>query len=137
MGLSVSAATAILFASSVICFGVLLGAVDKAQNSLVEAENSNNERLSAVQQTHIVIKEVNTSIGSILVENDGNTVLNIDDVQIILNGSLSNNVMIQVEGHPGSHIWAPSEGIEIQMPNDLNGTAVKVIVSNGATAYYG
>ena len=137
MGLSVSAATAIIFAASVICFGVLLGASEKAQNDLVGAESSDIKQLSEVQGSNIAITDVNKTNGTVEVENTGNTVLMTNSVQIMLNGTLLyNNVTIHVIGHPGSYIWAPSEYVDVNTTIGLNGP-IKVTASNGASTYYG
>lgn len=139
MGLSVSAASAILFTAFVIIFGVVFEAVDHAQTGYSSALDATYGRLADERATSIAITEVDVTNHTLTVLNSGSSVLNPNAVDVMVNGVMvdRNNTQKEVDGHSGSTIWAPQESVILHLPCDLASARIKVVAGNGISAYYG
>jgi archaellum component FlaF (FlaF/FlaG flagellin family) len=138
MGLSVSAASAILFTTFVILFGIVFGSFDHFQDSLINSQNEQTERYERMMETSISIVEVDDANDTVTLVNDGEAVIDLYDVNILVNGALADQTLISltVQGHPGSNIWAPGEQMVIDFPMEIDGARLKVTVKEWASAYH-
>jgi flagellar protein FlaF len=137
MGLSISASAAIIFVASVIVFSSVLGAMDKAEQSIINAQQASMDRQGDALLTHITITGVDRDNRTISVLNDGSVTLSLSDVDIMLDGVLSNDRIVSesVQGVDDTDIWLPDEVLILQMNGDLDGAAIMVVVGDGITAY--
>jgi archaellum component FlaF (FlaF/FlaG flagellin family) len=138
MGLSVSAASAILFTTFVILFGIVFGSFDHFQDSLINSQNEQTERYERMMDTSISIIEVDDANDTVTLVNDGEAAIDLDDVDILVNGALADQTLITltVQGHPGSKLWAPGEQMVIDFPMEIDGARLKVTVKEWASAYH-
>lgn len=138
MGLSVSTASAIIFISFVIIFGIVFGAFDNYQDSLIEANKENYQRLDELKGTEFSIISVDKQNNIIELKNLGETVIGVDELDVLVDGIYSTDsiMTMDVEGHAGSSIWAPGETLFIHMSSGLDKTRVRVISGNGISAYF-
>lgn len=137
MGMSVSIATAIIFIASLISFASVIGTLDQAQNSLIEAQRSSSERGVEALHTTISISSIDGQNGTIEVVNGGEVTLITNGTDLFINGTLSNDriTSMSIDGRTDTRLWLPGEVLTISVDGNLNGSAVKVLTANGASAY--
>jgi len=137
MGMSVSIATAIIFIASLLAFASVLGALDEVQSSVLEAQRSSSERGVDALHTSIVITSIDRPNGTIEVTNSGEVTLSYEGLNILVNGTLSNDQVssMAVEGHNDSKLWMPGEVLTIGLTGNLEGASIKIMTANGASVY--
>ena len=135
MGFSVSAASAILFISFAVVFGIVFGAMGNYQYTISDAQQSQMQRLQEEKETQVSITTVDTDNTTVDVANVGSVTLNAQDVDMLVNGTMVEISNITVLGHPGSNIWSPGEIIRMHVSSNLTDARIKVIVENGIAAY--
>jgi archaellum component FlaF (FlaF/FlaG flagellin family) len=138
MGLSVSAASAILFTTFVILFGIVFGSFDHFQDSLMNSQDQQTERYEQMMDTSITIVVVDDTNDTMTLVNDGQAVIDLTDVNLLVNGDLVDRSLlnISVQGHTESRIWVPGESLVVQFPMDIDGARIKVTVKEWASAYH-
>ena len=138
MGISVSVAAAIMFMTFVILFGVIFGAVDHFQKSVMESQDHHLDADRDLQGLSISIVSVNETMDEILLCNDGQTTIRLDDLDVLLDGVFldRSNYNTTVSGISNTKIWGPTENMTISLDSDLDGMRVKVTVKGWASAYY-
>ena len=139
MGLSVSAAAAILFIAFVIMFGVVFQAIDGAQSEYAHAVDSNYGMMAGKKDTSLSITTVDAANGTLTIQNTGSIVLDPSTIDVMVNGIVvdRNTTQSEVNGHAGSQIWAPQEYLIVHTSCALDGARIKVVAGNGIAAYYG
>ena len=139
MGLSVSVATAILFTAFVIVFGIVFGAVSSFQDNIEKAQDQGMAMYEEMKGTSIAFVSVDAQNDTLTLRNDGSETISLQDVSILVNGTLYNRTLVQtsVVGHPGSNICTPGENIVLKMPMGIEGSRIKVTVHGWASIYYG
>lgn len=137
MGMSVSIATAIIFIASLLAFASVLGALDEVQSSVLEAQRSSSEREVEALHTSIAITSIDRSNGTIEVANNGEVTLSYEGLNILVNGTLSNDRVssMTIEGRNDSKLWMPGEVLIIDLDGDLEGASIKIVTANGASVY--
>lgn len=138
MGMSVSAATAIMFTTFVILFGVVFGAIDHYQSSTINAQQQNLDREQEIRDTAIGLVSVNLTTDQIVLLNSGSSTIKLSDVDILMNGTYlqSSSYTVQVSGVSHTELWAPGEELIVQSSTDLEGARIKVTVNGWASVYY-
>ncbi|OPY32561.1 MAG: hypothetical protein A4E32_01143 [Methanomassiliicoccales archaeon PtaU1.Bin124] len=138
MGMSVSAAAAILFTTFVILFGVVFGAIDSYQSATINAQQQNLDRQQEIRDMSITLVSVNTSTDQIVLLNSGSSTIQLVDIDILLNGTYLEKSFysMSVENITGTNLWAPQETLTITSLSDLDGARIKVTASGWASAYY-
>ncbi|MDW5562862.1 MAG: hypothetical protein SA339_06505 [Methanomassiliicoccus sp.] len=137
MGMSVSIATAIIFIASLISFASLAGALDQAQSSLIEAQKASASRDVEALHTSISLTEIDRPNGTIEVVNSGEVTLSLDELDIFINGTLSNEriTSMTVQGHNDTKLWLSGEVLVIDLNGELSGAAIKIVTANGTSVY--
>jgi flagellar protein FlaF len=137
MGMSVSIATAIIFIASLIAFASVLGALDEVQSSVLEAQRLSSEREVEALHTSIAITSIDGPNGTIEVTNSGEVTLSYEGLNILVNGTLSNDRVssMTIEGNNDSKLWMPGEVLIIDLDKDLEGASIKIVTANGASVY--
>ncbi len=142
MGVSVSAATAILLVAALVSFGVVYSAQDSAQTSYIEDQSLMADRLNSALMTDL---EINTAISvhdgpdfqysNITMTNTGSTTIDMDSLRLMING-----VFIPYSydflGIDGYQMWLPGEVIvlTIDMEFDIDETyRIWAFTPNGVT----
>ena len=137
MGLSVSAASAILFSSFLIVFGAMFGSINMYQDKIQSAQEDNYSRALEAQATSITINSVDAMNGTITVTNVGSTTLDPEKLDLLINGSIetSSISLLSIDQHPGSKLWLP--GDLLVMHSDLNiiGAHIELVTECGTVAY--
>jgi len=138
MGMSVSAATAIMFTTFVILFGVVFGAIDHYQSSTINAQQQNLDREQEIRDTAIGLVSVNLTTDQIVLLNSGSSTIQLSDVDILMNGTYlqSSSYTFQVSGVTQTNLWAPGEQLVIQSLTELEGARIKVTVNGWTSVYY-
>lgn len=143
MGLSVSAATAIIFSGFLVAFAVGFGAVNTFLDNVNEGERKMSERLTEKMQTMLTISNATyNSTGknlTILIENTGSVSLDVNRVDIVVDGfvitQLLNSQKTRVDGNV-TNIWSPSTTLKLVAENlTTSPQRVKVVSENGVSAY--
>ena len=136
MGMSVSIATAIIFIASLISFASIIGALDHAQGSVLEAQKASSQREADAMRTSVALSFVDGPNGTFGVVNSGEVTLT-TQVDLLINGALSNEKIssMSVEGKNDTKLWLPGEMLIITMSEGVNGAAIKIVTANGVSVY--
>mgnify|MGYP000930390389 CR=1 FL=1 len=136
MGMSVSIATAIIFIASLISFASIIGALDHAQGSVLEAQKASSQREADAMRTSVALSFVDGPNGTFGVVNSGEVTLT-TQVDVLINGALSNEKIssMSVEGKNDTKLWLPGEMLIITMSEGVNGAAIKIVTANGVSVY--
>lgn len=142
MGVSVSAATAILLAAALISFGVVFNAQDNAQKSYIEAQSSMADRLNNALMTDL---EINTAISvydgavfqysNVTMTNTGSTPIDMDNMRLMINGEFR-SYTYSFLGVDGYSVWLPGEvivltlGLEFEIDETYR---IWAVTANGVT----
>ncbi|MEM0449570.1 MAG: hypothetical protein QW520_07110 [Methanomassiliicoccales archaeon] len=139
MGLSVSAASAVLFTAFVIIFGVVFQAVDHAQQLYSQSMDKSQQLMIEKRQTNFIVESVDEANDTITLLNSGSIVLSPSALNVLVNGVLLDREIIKMEvhGYEGSKVWAPHERLTIRFSCEIDNARIKVIAGNGISAYYG
>ena len=142
MGVSVSAATAILLVAALVSFGVVYSAQDSAQTSYIEAQSSMADRLNDILMTDL---EINTAISvydgpvflysNITMTNTGSTPIDLDNMRLMVNGYFR-PYSYSFLGVDGYSLWLPGEvivltiGLEFDVDESYR---IWAVTANGVT----
>ena len=139
MGLSVSASFAILAVAFFIGAAPLIESVFYASNALMDGAGSVADWKMGWSRTKFSLNNATYNGTATLVNltNTGSTVLSVDTVSVLINGSyVGHNVTIATVEGKSSNIWSPNEKLFLE----LNITAVVdervlVVTGNGVSQY--
>jgi archaellum component FlaF (FlaF/FlaG flagellin family) len=137
MGLSVSAASAILFSSFLIVFGAMFGSINVYQDKIQAAQEGNYSRALDVQGTEIKITSLDAPNGSITVSNVGSTTLDPAKLDLLINGTIATLSISQlsIDQHPGSKLWLPGEVLIMYSDANIIGAHIELVTEFGTVAY--
>lgn len=138
MGMGVSVATAVIFIGVILSAGSLISTLDDAQSSWMDVKKAVQDRDMMATQTDIAIKTIDRNNGTVELLNQGSSTLNIRDMDILLDGRWSNDLIssMGVAGHEGSNILLPGETLIIRFAFSLEDADVKIVTGNGISAYH-
>lgn len=117
MGFSISAATALIFASLFLAFGIFYPAMANGYERVEEADAAKADQNLDQAQTDIALIS-STVTGNTLridVNNTGQTALTVDEVDLIVDGDYIPNAEYNtdVNGDAGTNLWLPNEELSI------------------------
>ncbi len=137
MGLSVSAASAVLFSAFIIVFGAMFGSINVYQDKIQAAQEDNYARALAAQATDIEIAMVDAVNGTITVVNQGTTALDPSKLDLLINGTIRTTSIsnLTIEGHPGSNIWLSGEVLYLQTDANIVGAHIELVTEGGTVAF--
>jgi archaellum component FlaF (FlaF/FlaG flagellin family) len=137
MGLSVSAASAILFSSFIIVFGAMFGSINMYQDKIQAAQENNYERALDAQATSITITTVDAANGTISVANHGTTSLDPSKLDLLINGTIQTDSIsgLSIEGHPGSLLWLSGDVLSLHTDVNIVGAHIELVTEGGSVAY--
>lgn len=137
MGLSVSAASAILFSSFLIVFGAMFGSINMYQDKIQAAQENNYMRALDIQGTSIEITSLDAPNGTITASNLGSTTLDPAKLDLLINGTISTLSITQlsIDQHPGSTLWFPGEVLIIYSSDNILGAHIELVTEFGTVAY--
>ena len=149
MGFSISAATALIFASLFLAFGIFYPAMANGYERVEEADAAKADQNLEQAQTDITFISYASPTGNgltITAENTGETVLIVDNIDLILqpdyryvswdNNNNSDKVDARVDGDSNTNLWRPGEQIEIEFRDPGSFTEpdrFKVITEHGVS----
>lgn len=138
MGLSISASAAILFVAFVVCFASLFGAVSDYQEAAEAAAGMERARLLDTASTSLAFENVDARNGSFVLGNRGQTVLDISDLEVLVDGRLipRSEVSMSVQGHDGSRLAFCGDRVSVQTGIDLEGCRVMIVTHTGSSTTY-
>ena len=137
MGLSVSAASAILFSSFIIVFGAMFGSINMYQDKIQTAQEDNFHRSLEAQATSIGISMVDVANGTITVVNQGTTAVDPSKLDLLINGTIETSSIsgFSVEGHPGSNLWLTGEVLSLHTDANIVGAHIELVTEGGTVAF--
>ena len=137
MGLSVSAASAILFSSFIIVFGAMFGSINLYQDKIQAAQEDNYARALDAQATSIVITMVDAVNGTITVANHGTTTLDPSKLDLLINGTIQTTTIsgLSIDGHPGSLLWLSGDLLLLHTDANIIGAHIELVTEGGSVAY--
>jgi archaellum component FlaF (FlaF/FlaG flagellin family) len=140
MGFSVAAAAAILFAGAVVSFSILAGSIQQANDAVRGAEEAARERAQEVASTGITL--LNGTANGTAIElnftNSGSSVLHVDGLDIVVNGTLRTSAVTlrEVDGVAATTLWAPGQVLHLRLTAPEGPTAsIKLVADNGYALY--
>ncbi|ERH02879.1 MAG: putative archaeal flagellar protein F [Halonotius sp. J07HN6] len=128
MGFSISAATALIFASLFLAFGIFYPAMANGYERVEEADAAKADRDLAQAQTDIELDSSSANTAgpglqdlTIVVDNTGQTTLTVSETDILVNGNYidwtnDNNgdaVRTTIGGNQQTDVWLPNETMTI------------------------
>ncbi|ESS08470.1 MAG: putative archaeal flagellar protein F [uncultured archaeon A07HN63] len=131
MGFSISAATALIFASLFLAFGIFYPAMANGYERVEEADAAKADQNLDQAQTDItfVSSSSKTQMGQnklqeliVNINNTGQTTLTVSEIDILVNGDYiewtngdtNDEVRTEVENDQVTDLWLPGETIEIE-----------------------
>ncbi len=146
MGVSVSAATAILLVGALISFGVVYSAQDSAQTSYIEAQSSMADRLNNALMTDL---EINTAISvynasdvflysQIILTNIGSKAIDLEKLNLLINGSF-HFFSYEFLDFGGTSYWLPEDVIVLTVDEEFKideTYRICVVTPNGVTDFW-
>jgi len=137
MGLSVSAASAILFSSFLIVFGAMFGSINMYQDKIQAAQEDNYSRALEAQATSIDIMSVDAINGTIMVKNTGTTTLDPEKTDLLINGTVEtlSISLMSIDLHPGSMLWLPGDVLIMHSDASMVGAHIELVTEYGTVAY--
>jgi archaeal flagellar protein FlaF len=138
VGLSVSAASAILFIAFVVVFGTMFTALDSYQQNLGEAYQNLENTAVEVKATSISFVGVDVVNDTFTIKNDGEATLITDDLNILINGTLIDGSLFEVSiiDNDGSRLLLPGDVAEISLSIEIDNCRIKVITGAGVSVIY-
>ena len=138
MGFSVAAAAAILFAGGLVCFSIVIHAVDSSDADLREARASEEARLKEKldSQVKIINGTANGTVVDLNLTNSGSTTIHAHTFDVLLNGTLytANITTRTVEGSSVTNLWAPGQTLHLVLTAPFNsGVTFKLVTDAGYT----
>jgi archaellum component FlaF (FlaF/FlaG flagellin family) len=137
MGLSVSAASAILFSTFLIVFGAMFGAINMYQDKIQAAQEDNYTRALEAQATSISITSIDASNGTITVTNTGTTTLDPEKLDLLINGTIETTSISQlsIDQHIGSKLWLPGDVLVMHSDLNMTGAHIELVTEFGTVTY--
>jgi flagellar protein FlaF len=138
MGFSVAAAAAIIFAGGLLCFSIVLHAVDTSNGDLRDARAAEEARLKEKLDSQVTILNgtANGTVVDINFTNSGSTVIHAKTFDVLLNGSLytANVTTRTVDGSSVTNVWAPGQTLHLVVAAPVSGPAnIKLVTDAGYT----
>lgn len=135
MGLSVSAATAIVVAGLFISMSILYPAVSNGFERVNDARDASSEQLVDRQNTAITIAsaEYNASGGGTLVvnvTNNGTTALAVSETDLVVDNDYVEYAS-SVAGDAETDLWLPGETLTMEVTLETGPDRVKVVTAYG------
>ncbi len=139
MGFSVSGATAIIFASMFIAFGMWYSA---GMNSFERVTDAQDDRTDTVLETHnthveVVSAEYNASGNdelSVQVNNTGATQLSVSDTDLLVDGTYRESWNTStVDDNAGTDLWLAGERLTINVSVATTPERAKVVTDTGVS----
>jgi flagellar protein FlaF len=138
MGFSTSAATAVIFTGLIVMFSFTVGTVFETYSDLKDAalEVSDTEYERQRTRVSMVNSSFNTTHVFLNVTNTGETIIDVDHLDVLLNGTLETDRVVtkQVEG-TSTGIWGVHETLylEVSYTGANNQTRIRLITHNGVS----
>ncbi|MFP3871892.1 MAG: hypothetical protein ACOC55_03275 [Candidatus Natronoplasma sp.] len=143
MGLSVSASAAIVLVGVVLIFGTLYPAIERAQEIEEEARNDWLEWKDQKQRAEMTISDVNylgaENILNISLNNTGDTVLDINELEVLLDGVYCTDKVTskiiddQIEN---TDLWNPGQKLVLSLEDVEEETNRVLVVSEFGSGTY-
>jgi flagellar protein FlaF len=155
MGFSISAATALIFASLFLAFGIFYPAMANGYERVEEADAAKADQNLEQAQTDITLIGTTSKFTgngdlqelNITARNTGQTTLTVSEIDILINGSYvvwtrgdtNDEVLIDVEGDTDTDLWLPNEtativyGAQSGKTGDVSPVNFKVVTEHGVS----
>lgn len=141
MGFSVSGASAIIFASLFIGFGMWYPAAANGYEQVTDAEADRTDRLLDQQNTALEIASAthNGTHLSVDVENAGTSQLRLSTTDLLVDGRYETGwaAGATVAGDGKTDLWLSGETLTIVVPADVQPDRVAVVTESGVSASAG
>lgn len=140
MGFSVAAAAAILFAGAVVSFSILASSIQQSADTLREAEDAARDRALDLAGTQISYANgtANGSFVELNFTNTGSSVIHVDTLDIMVNGTMATGALTvrEVDGVSGTALWAPGQVLHLALVYPAGpGSSVKLVTDSGFSFY--
>lgn len=133
MGFSVSGSAAIIFLAAFLSFGMLFTASYSGFEQIEDARATQADSILEQQNTDVeVVSVTNTTSDSVnvTVENTGSETLNVEETDVLLDGTYQVPDSTNISDHNNPDIWAPGEELTMNITYSHSGT-VRVSVVTG------
>ncbi|WP_327052573.1 fla cluster protein FlaF [Halomicrococcus gelatinilyticus] len=135
MGFSVSGSTAILFIAMFVSFGVMYTASYNGFERVSDAKGEEMDQMLTQRNTELNITDTSYSGGNltVTVNNTGSTSLDIEDTDVLVNGSYVTDSDIEardVDGDVNTTLWLPGETLTVKV-NVASPARVKIVTTAG------
>lgn len=126
--------SAVIFAFLLLSLSVLYPAVSNFIFETTEAEKNLQDRILNTKNMEVDIKNINaTGDLNITSKNTGTKSIDVEDIDVFLDGELKEPNSVEVENDPSREIVQPLDSFEIIYYSQSNVDRVKIVVNNGVS----
>lgn len=141
MGFSVAAAAAILFAGAIVCFSVVMQAVDTANADLRDAQAAEDARIRERLDSRVTMVNgtANGTVVDLNLSNEGSSTIHVKSLDILLNGTVYslNITTAAVDGSTATNLWAPGQTLRLVVAAAVTGPATLRLITDTGYAFVG
>jgi flagellar protein FlaF len=141
MGFSVAAAAAILFAGGLVCFSIVLEAVDTSTDQMRDARAAEDARTQERLDTRFTLVNgtANGTAVQLNLTNSGSSVVHVKALDVLVNGTLltANVTLRTVDGSSATNLWAPGQTLRLTVAAPVTGPATVKLVTDAGYAFVG
>ena len=137
---SAAIASAILLIAMVVSASIIFNTLSSNYELLREAEYTKNEIDSEQLHTTITVNNVTYNSGIVIINatNEGNTVIETDKIDVLINGVFyTDNIISTSVNGENVTIWIPEEILRVEVSSSDSPSRVKLIAHNGISGYWG
>lgn len=135
MGFSVSGSAAIIFLAAFVGFGILYTSAYNSFEVVDTALDEKESQLLGQQNTdiEIVSAEINNSESSlrVTIENTGAKEIQVNNTDLLINGTYQENLEKSVDGESGRSLWLPGENLTIEIEYNGGPVRLKIVADHG------
>lgn len=137
MGFSVSGSAAIIFIAAFVGFGILYTSAYNSFELVEEARSDNADALVEQENTAIAIMAISNTqtTVNVTVRNTGSNQLEVENTDIMINGTPKTHNQVWVEGSSQTQYWPPGKNLSVEVEENVNYPyRVKVVTGPGIAA---
>lgn len=135
MGFSVSGATVVISVGLLVSAATLYPALDRYSERRIEAVDGDHERALDRQNTALGAANATYNASAdrlvVTVDNTGTTVLDVDDLDLLVDGKYQTVTNTTIGGDTGTTAWLPGERLRIEVGKPTRPSRVKLVAGPG------
>lgn len=142
MGLSLSGTAAVVFIGGILIFGTLYPTIRSSTSIVEEAKEEWSDFKNEKIRSNVEIESIkNTSYTNVTMNNTGDSVLDIRELEILINGEYSTERIVNStveENKENTNIWAPDQELTLTLDLEMEENEIErvTVVDEYGNTYY-